>query len=136
MNRGITKGMKQILKERGVNTRGMMVARMREVLGSHPDFKDQKSKVEIFKETSCFLPKFHCELNAIKCVWGQSKWFTKAYSIQSLQVNIPRGLDSVTVNNYFRKYMIAYLEGVPVGSNLERRVKLYKKSIRRVSDMQ
>ena len=114
--------------------------------------KDQKSKVELFLNSkghlAYFLPKFHCELNPIERVWGQSKRYTKAYSkytLQSLRINIPRGLDSVTVDNirnYFRKareYMFAYLEGVPVGSDLERRVKMYKKSItshRRVSALQ
>ena len=74
--------------------------------------------------------------------------YTKAYSkytLQSLQINIPRGLDNVTVDNihnYFRKareYMFAYLEGVAVGSNLENHVKMYKKSVtshRRVSALQ
>ena len=150
MNRGgIPKGMKQVLEERGIDTCGMTAACMKEVLGSHSDFKDQKSKVEILLNSkghlAYFLPKFHCDLNPIERVWGQSKRYTKAYSkytIQSLRVNIPRGLDSVTVENirnYFRKareYMFAYLEGVPVGSDLESCVKMYKKSIashRRVS---
>ena len=43
MNRN---GMKQVLEERGVDTRAMTAP---EVLGSHPDFKDQKSKVEIYR---------------------------------------------------------------------------------------
>ena len=150
MNRGgVPKGMKLVLQERGIDTHGMAAAQMKEVLSSHPDFKDQKSKVEIFLNSkghlAYFLPKFHCELNPIERVWGQSKRYTKAYSkytLPSLRINIPRGLDSVTVDNirnYFRKareYMFAYLEGVPVGADLERRGKMYKKSItshRRVS---
>ncbi len=81
-----------------------------------------------------FLPKFHCELNPIERVWGQSKQYTKAYSkfnIHSLRVNIPNGLDSVTVDNiknFFlkaRHYMFAYLEEVAVGSELEKLVKMY-----------
>ena len=85
MNRnGIPKGMKQVLEERGVDTRGMTAARMKEIIGSHPDFKDQKSKVEVFLNSkghlAYFLPKFHCELNPIERVWGQSKRYTKAYS--------------------------------------------------------
>ena len=42
MNRN---GMKQVLEERGVDTRAMTAP---EVLGSHPDFKDQKSKLRYF----------------------------------------------------------------------------------------
>ena len=46
MNRnGIPKGMKQVLEERGVDTHGMNAAHMKEVLGSHHDFNNQKSKV-------------------------------------------------------------------------------------------
>ena len=85
--------MKQVLEEKGVDTRGMTATRMKEVLGSHPDFKDQKSKVEVFLNSmghlAYFLLKFHCELNPIERVWGQSKRYTKAYSkynIQSLRV--------------------------------------------------
>lgn len=44
----IPKGMRQVLKERGVNTQGMKAEKMREVLGSHPDFKNEKSSVERF----------------------------------------------------------------------------------------
>ena len=56
---GIPKGMKQVLFERGVDTRGMMTAtQMREVLGSHADFANQKSKLELFllsKDPCCLL---------------------------------------------------------------------------------
>ena len=41
-------GMKQVWEETGVDTCGMTTSCMKQVLGSHPDFKDQKSKVEIF----------------------------------------------------------------------------------------
>ena len=51
---------------------------MRNVLGSLPDFKNQKSKVEIFINSkgrlAYFLPRFHCELNPIERVWGQKSW--------------------------------------------------------------
>ena len=45
---GIPKGMRAILEERGVNTRGMNGDKIREVLGSHPDFKNEKSSIERF----------------------------------------------------------------------------------------
>ena len=43
---GIPKGLRQVLQERGVNTRGMTVDQMRAVLRSHPDFKFEKSRIE------------------------------------------------------------------------------------------
>ena len=94
------------------------------------------------------LPKFHCELNPIECVWAQAKRYSKAYckySIKSLRNVSPPALDSITLESmqkHFRKvrhYMIAYLEGVPGGSELEKLVKDYKKAIkshRRISEIQ
>ena len=87
---------------------------MREVLGSHPDFKNEKSSIEQFLEDEkghivYMLPKFHCELNLIKRVWAQSKRYTKAYgkySIVSLRKLIIPALAMVTlenIKNYFRK---------------------------------
>lgn len=81
---GVSKGMKMVLEERGVNTSRMNADKMREVLGSHPDFKYEKSKIERYLTEECghimyMLPKFHCELNTIERVWAQSKRYTKAY---------------------------------------------------------
>ena len=150
---GIPKGMRVILEERGVNTRGMNADKMREVLGRHPDFKNEKSSIERFLEEEkghivYMLPKFHCELNPIERVWAQSKRYTKAYckySIVSLRKLIIPALETVTlenIQNYFRKvrhYMFAYLEGLPGGNELEKLVKNYKKIIkshRRISEHQ
>ena len=44
---GIPKGMKQVLKERGVNTDGMKAEDIRKVLGSHRDFKYEKPEWSI-----------------------------------------------------------------------------------------
>ena len=65
---GVQKGMKVVLEERGVNTHGMNADRMREVLSSHADYGNEKSRIECFlmenKEHIVYmLPKFHCELN-------------------------------------------------------------------------
>ena len=56
---------------RGVDTRGMSADKMREILGSHPDFKNEKSSIERFLEEEkggivYMLPKFHCEFNPIE----------------------------------------------------------------------
>lgn len=80
---GIPKGMKQVLHERGVDTRKMVAEEMREVLGNFPDFKYEKSRIERllidkYGHIVYMLPKYHCELNPIERVWAQSKRYTKA----------------------------------------------------------
>ena len=45
---GIPKGLRRVLEERGVNTRGMGADKMRAILGSHPDLKNKKSRIERF----------------------------------------------------------------------------------------
>ena len=56
-----------------------------------------------------FLPKFHCELNPIERVWGQSKRYCRAYTnftLAKLREILDPALDSVTVElmrKYFRK---------------------------------
>ena len=151
--RGIPKGLKWVLEERGVDTRGMVVEKMREVLGNFPDFKYEKSRIERLLTDDhghivYMLPKYHCELNPIERVWAQAKRYTKAYckyNLQTLRNNIIPALDSVkldNIQNYFRKtrhYMFAYLEGIPGGTDLDQLVKHYKKAIkshRRISEVQ
>ena len=67
----IPKGMSQVLEERSVNTRGKKADEIRIALGSHPDFKYEKSGIERFlveekKHIMYILPKYHCELNPIE----------------------------------------------------------------------
>ena len=149
---GVAKGLRVVLEERGVNTQGMNGDKMKEILGSHPDFKNEKSRVERFlmekQHIVYLLPKFHCELNPIERVWAQSKRYAKAYcnySIVSLRKNVIPALESVpleSIRKHFlkvRHYMFAYLEGLPGGSDLEKMVKKYKqavKSHRRISEQQ
>ena len=93
--------------KRGVNTYGMNADQMREILGSHPDFKNEKSLVErsLMEEKMhvvYLLPKYHCELNSIEKVWAQSKWYTKAYcsySIHPLRKSIVPVLESVPLES-------------------------------------
>lgn len=96
--------------------------------------------------TAVFLPKFHCELNEIKRVWGHSKRITRVYcnySIASLRETVPWSLNSITVEtirNYIQKsrvYMFAYLGRHTPGSEMETMVKKFSKeykSHRRVGD--
>ena len=100
------------MEEGGVNTCEMNADRMQQVVGSHPDFKNDKSSIEQFlEEKGCImymLLKFHCELNPIERVWAQLKRCTMAYckySIVSLQKLIIPVLETVTLENmqnYFR----------------------------------
>ena len=93
------------------------------------------------REFQCFfLPKFHCELNPIERVWGQSKRYCHAhtnFTLVKLRELLNPALDSVTVElmrKFFRKareYERAYLEGKKAGKEVESAVKLYK-SHRRV----
>ena len=144
-NVGVPKGLIQVLKERGRYRKGMVLDEMRAEISGHPDFKNEKTKIEHFlngKGYSCiFLPKFHCELNPIERCWGQAKRYTRAhcnYTIGGLRKNVPQGLDCVTVDNvrnYFRNarhYMFGYLQGVSGGPELEKLVKKIYKSHRRV----
>ena len=68
---GILKGLCVVLEERGANTKGMNGDQMRDVLAQHPDFKNEKSRVERFLSEEkhhivYMLPKFHSELNPIE----------------------------------------------------------------------
>ena len=122
-NIGIPKGLIQVLKERGRYHPGMKLQEMRDELASHQDFKEEKTRIEHYLNSKgfvcIFLPKFHCELNPIECVWAQAKRYTCNhcnYSITSLCKNVPLGLDSVNdrgnIGNHHRKVrhcMFGYL---------------------------
>ena len=128
---GTPKGLSQVLSERGVRVTNMTKDEMKEILRNHPDFKNEKTKVEWFlhdrKHACIYLPKFHCELNPIERVWGLAKRYTRAYcnySMQGLKKTVPAALASVTLENiqkFFRKsrdYMYAYLQGMEAGKQL------------------
>ena len=93
------------MEERGIDTQGMKADDMHVALGSHPDFKNEKSFIEHFLMDErghivYMLPKFHCEVNTVECVWSQSKRYTKVYckySIASLRKLIIPALEIVTL---------------------------------------
>ena len=143
---GIPKGMRQVLRERGINITNMTAPDMRKVLESHHDFKYEKTRVEHLLTKHghrvFFIPKYHCELNPIERVWGHSKKYTRAhcnYSFRQLEDAIEPALDTVSVDlirKFFRKardFMKAYREDVPAGPALYQTVKKYK-SHRRVPE--
>ena len=75
---GSAKGLKTILRERGINTERMLADDMRVVLSNREDFATEKTILEHYLEErghiAHFLPKFHCELNAIERVWGRQRF--------------------------------------------------------------
>ena len=104
-----------------------------------PDFKYEKTRVEALLSSndfkSYYIPKFHCELNPIERVWGQSKKYTRAhcnYSFVGLENTLEQSLDSIpidTIQRFFRKmrdYMTAYREGLTLGPQMEAALKQYK----------
>ena len=81
---GIPKGLRIVLQECGVDTTNMNADQMREILRQHPDFRDEKCRIEhlLVEEhnyLAYFLPKYHCELNPIEQVWAQAKHYSKVY---------------------------------------------------------
>jgi len=161
--RGNPKGMKEVLKDRGLWIHGLpkTCSRCRaddkhldrvdccaeRILELQPDFVAQRSMLEeIAREEGqliIFYPKFHCELNFIEMYWGASKRYTRKhcdYSFQGLQSIIPEALDSVPIETIRRfswkafRYMDAYRKGLTMGT-AERAVKQYK-SHRRISENQ
>ena len=73
--------MKLVLEERGVNTKEMNATKMREELNKFDDFKNKVTILEQHiknKGHICvFIPKFHCELNAIEQCWCHAKKHTQ-----------------------------------------------------------
>ena len=147
-NSGIPKGMRQILRERGVNVEGMRVRGMRKELASYRDFKFEKTRVENILHKRghrvLFIPKYHRELNQIERVWAAVKQFTRAhcnYTFIQLERTVGPALDSVDIDlirKYFRKareYMRAYREGHSAGPELLQAVKQYKSHQRVLTNM-
>ena len=130
----VTKGLIEVLTERGCCRQKMKVDEMRAVIALHPEFKEEKCKLENFLAScghSCqFLPKYHCEC------WAQAKRHTRAYcnyNITGLRRNIPTALDKVSaenIDNYLRRvrvYMFGYLLGHQAGVELQELVNKFSK---------
>lgn len=141
----VPKGMRRVVIERGVDLHGMKAADMHRVLGEMPDFRYEKTKVEIYicsrGHRVIFISKFHCELNPIEQCWGDAKHYTRQhcdYTFQGLERMIDKALNSVPVTlirKYYpkvREIMRTYREGHTPGQELELALKCYK-SHRRVS---
>jgi len=69
---GTPKGMKLVLRKRGIDVSKLKADDMRKTLQEMHDFKYKKSKLESLLAQynyRYFIPKFHCELNPIERVW-------------------------------------------------------------------
>ena len=81
---GQPKGMKLVLEERGVDITGMNADKMRQELNKFDDFKNKVTILEQHIQNNChlcmFIPKFHCELNAIERCWCHAKKHTRTYA--------------------------------------------------------
>ena len=92
----IPKGLIEVLTERGCYNRTRKLEDMWKEITTHPDFKNEKMVLERFINNRghafLFIPKYHCQLNAIELCWSQAKRYTRAYcnySITGLRRNIP-----------------------------------------------
>lgn len=126
---GVPKGTRAVLTERGVDTSRMKAEDLRAPLAEMDDFKNEKSLIEHYlvgrRYIPIFLPKFHLELNPIKRVWAQLKWYTKAYFIVSIHFHHSARISQICLwisftgeYNHFRKvrhFMFAYLPGLAPG---------------------
>ena len=121
---GRPKGMRLVLQERGVDTKGMNADKLKTTIASFPDFQNPKTlveeKVESRGHLCIFPPKFHCELNAIERCWCHSKNFSRAHcngSITRLRPLVPQAQETVTtdmIHKFFktcRDYEKAYRDG-------------------------
>ena len=119
---GVQKGVRTILKERGLWQNYYSLKGAREVLSQQPDFAEQTGWLEeIVRRHPGFIidfyPKFHCEFNFIEMYWAACKSYTRrncTYSFKDLKVVVPIALESVsvqTIRRFARKcfrYMDAY----------------------------
>ena len=100
---GRPKGMKMVLQERGVDTKGMNAQKMRETLSKYLDFASSKTivqdKIEAWGHVCMFFPKFHYELNTSERNWCHAKKHSRKYSngsITRLWKIVPEALDTCT----------------------------------------
>ena len=79
----LQKGLKRLLEDRKIHTKGMKRDDMVKIVSEIIDFRFQKTRVEEMILSKghrvMFLPKFHCELNPIERVWCQAEQFTRSH---------------------------------------------------------
>ena len=144
--RGLPKGMKQILTERGLyrpklraickDPKGKKICKpeaidccCQRILSLQRDFLEQKGKLQEELESRghivLFYPRFHCELNFIEYFWGYVKREVREncdYKMDGLRENVPQALSNVPISTIWRFYakcvrtMDAYRDGYIYGT--------------------
>lgn len=120
---GEGKGLRTLLKERGLWRNGMKKEDAAKLLSEQPDFEEQGSWLEETIKKGGehhhidFYPKYHCELAFIEKVWALTKRYCRDncdYSFEGLRKNVPEALKSVPKEYFavcFRscsRYILAY----------------------------
>ncbi|KAF7319820.1 hypothetical protein MKEN_00764700 [Mycena kentingensis (nom. inval.)] len=160
--RGKPKGMQQVLRERGLLRRGLVMkcpgkcgdratdCCARRILDLQPDFKEQKSLVQEVIEAAghicIFLPKYHCEINFIEYFWGAVKRYLREhcdYTFATLKENLPKAMASISVELIRKwehrawRFIDAYSQGLDA-KDAQRQVKKFSsrkcKSHRRIPE--
>ena len=134
---GTPKGIKAVLEKRGVVTRNMKAADMREKLKSYPLSKTTtllKDLVHSQGHLCVFYPKYHCELIPIELVWCITKKNTHVL-MQTAQLYVcanwsQKGLTALPRNRlrHFSDYvgtMNVFIQGL-TRKSVEERIKVYK----------
>ena len=116
-----SKGLRQVLLERGLWDSSLSVKEARILLSKQKDFAEQKEWLEeTLLDAGCavdFYPKYHCEFNYIEMFWGAAKAWSRAHCIFNFSDHVqivPKALDSVSlskIRKFARKsyrYMDAY----------------------------
>ena len=112
------RGMKALLKERGLWKKGLKRDDMRAIFKDQDDFKEDEDVILVQKAVKKynkyadidFFPKFHCELNPIENGWCYSKVnFRKAQdylkkSDEQMRGLINKYLDQISIDT-FRKFI-------------------------------
>ncbi|KAF7305003.1 hypothetical protein MKEN_01215100 [Mycena kentingensis (nom. inval.)] len=123
--RGKPTGMQQVLKERGLLRRKLLMKY----------FKEQRSLVQEVIENAghicLFLPKYHCKINFIEYFWGAVKRCLREhcnYTFATLKENMPKAMASVSVQLIRKwkhrvwRFIDAYKDGLGA-TDAQRKVK-------------
>ncbi|KAH8916778.1 hypothetical protein BT69DRAFT_1227864, partial [Atractiella rhizophila] len=137
---GTPKGIKTILKERGLWIDGLRgcckkIAEHHDDnkccaqrwMAAQPDFQAQKSAVieavEAAGHYAIMLPKFHCEINYIEFFWGRIKYYCREncdYTFEGLKRTIPATLKSVKLSTIrkFEQRTLRWVQAYSEGKNV------------------
>ena len=109
---GEQKGIRSILKERGLWRDKMKSEEAKELLSEQPDFKESRDSwiTETISPTChsfIFFPKFHPEFNFIERYWGQAKRYARAncnYSFKELKDCSSQSFSSIQLSTIRKMY--------------------------------